>query len=273
MRIPFKTALITGSSRGLGRGIALKLAREGVEKIAVHYLSNKNEAEITLAQLKEAGADGVLVQGDTSDARRAEEIVNEAAQLLGGCDIFVQSVIPRLEHIYEHALATEMLLDKWQLAFDTQVRAFFVGARAAAKHMTGGGRILALSYTPGGQTGGWQPWVGMGAAKAALDSTCRYFAVALGRHGITVNSVSPGCCDETTVLGQTPPEVQNAIKDWVEAGWSPMRRMGTPEDIANVCALLCSEEAGFVTGQTLSVDGGSSLMNPDFPLSLQQVPG
>jgi NAD(P)-dependent dehydrogenase (short-subunit alcohol dehydrogenase family) len=269
VKISFQSALITGSSGGIGRGIAIKLAREGVKKIAVHYFNHQDEAERTLAQIKEAGADGVLVQGDTSDASRAEEIVHEAAQKLGGCDIFVHSVIPGLEAIYEHTLSTDVPLDKWQLAFDTQARAFFVGARAAAKYMTGGGRIIALSYTPGGQTGGWQPWVGMGAAKAALDSTCRYFAVALGRHGITVNSVSPGLCDASTVLGQTPQEVQEAIKNWAEAGWSPMRRIGRPEDIANVCALLCSEEASYMTGQTLSVDGGSSLMNPDFPLPLQ----
>jgi NAD(P)-dependent dehydrogenase (short-subunit alcohol dehydrogenase family) len=112
----------------------------------------------------------------------------------------------------------------------------------------------------------------MGAAKAALDSTCRYFAVALGRQGITVNAVSPGVCDASTVIGQMPPAVQDALKAWVEAGWTPMRRLGTPEDIANGCALLCTAEVGFVTGQTLSVDGGSSLMNPDFPLPVQ-VPG
>src|SRR5262252_3422277 len=147
MKISFRTALITGSSRGLGRAIAIKLAQEGVGKIAVHYHSNNEEAEKTLAQLKAAGAQGVLVQGDTSDARRAGEIVEEAAQQLGGCDIFVQSVVPRLEHIYEHTLATEVPLAKWQLAYDTQVRAFFVGARAAATYMTHGGRILALSYT------------------------------------------------------------------------------------------------------------------------------
>src|SRR5712691_1334004 len=269
MKIPFTTALIIGSSRGIGRGIAVKLAREGVQKIAVHYRTRKKEAEATVSQLRQAGATCALVQGDVSDPTVAENIVKQAAEKLGGCDIFILSVVPPLEDIYEHTLATEVPLAKWQLAFDTQVRAFFVGARAAAKYMTRGGRILALSYTPGGRTGGWQPWVGMGAAKAALDSTCRYFAVALGRYGITVNSVSPGCCDDTTVLGQTPQEVQDAIKHWAEAGWTPLRRLGTPEDIANVCALLCSEEAGFVTGQTLSVDGGSSLMNPDFPLPLQ----
>jgi NAD(P)-dependent dehydrogenase (short-subunit alcohol dehydrogenase family) len=71
------------------------------------------------------------------------------------------------------------------------------------------------------------------------------------------------------VLGQTPQAVQEALKNWAAAGWTPMRRLGTPADIADVCALLCSEEARFLTGQTISVDGGSSLMNPDFPLALQ----
>lgn len=269
MKISFRTALITGSSRGFGRAIALKLAQEGVKKIGVHYLTRKNEAEKTATHLKDAGAQGFLIQGDTSNAKRAAELVDEAADKLGGCDIFVQSVIPTLDHIYEHTLATEVPLDKWQIAFDTQARAFFVGGRAAAKYMTRGGRILALSYAPGGRTGGWQPWVGMGSAKAALESICRYFAVALGRNGITVNAVSPGASDETTVIGQTPKEVQDAIKSWVDAGWTPMRRRVSPTDVANVCALLCSDEASFVTGQTVVVDGGSSLMNPDFPLALQ----
>ena len=269
MKISFSTALITGSSRGLGRAVAVKLAKEGVKRIAVHYLTRRNEAEITLALLKDASAEGVLVQGDTSSAERAREIVEEAARDLGGCDIFVQSVAPQLDKIYEHTLSTEVPLEKWQLAFDTQVRAFFIGASAAAKYMGAGGRIIALSYRPGGQTGGWQPWVGMGSAKAALESTCRYFAVALARNRITVNAVSPGASDETTLIGQAPKEVQDAIKEWVRAGWTPMRRQVTPMDVANVCALLCTDEASFVTGQTIVADGGSSLMNPDFPLALQ----
>jgi enoyl-[acyl-carrier protein] reductase III len=269
MKIPFSTAFVTGSSRGIGRGIAVKLACEGVHKIGVHYRTRQDEAEKTVALIKAAGADAVLVQGDAADAVRAQTMVDEAAQKLGGCDIFVHSVIPPLQEIYEHTLATELSLAKWQLAFDTQVRAFFVSARTAATHMKHGGRILALTSALGARTGGWQPWVGMGAAKAGLESTCRYFAVALARQGITVNAISPGCCDATTVLGQTPSEVQDAIRNWAESGWTPMRRLGTPKDVANVCALLCSEEASFVTGQTIAVDGGSSLMNPDFPLPLQ----
>ena len=138
--------------------------------------------------------------------------------------------------------------------------------------MRKGGRILALTYKPGGATGGWQPWVGMGSAKAALESMCRYFAVALARDRITVNAVSPFTTDASTLFGQLPPSAQEAMKEWASSGWAPMKQYPAAMDVANVCALLCSEEASFVTGQTIAVDGGSSLMNPDFPLALQ-VPG
>lgn len=269
MQIKFHSALILGSSRGLGRAIAIKLAQEGVRKIGVHYLTRKDEAEKTLAQVRDRGGDGVLVQGDTSDPASVKTMVEEAAAKLGGCDIFVQSAVPAFDKIYQHGLSTEVPLEKWQLGFDTQARAFFVAVPLAAKHMRNGGRILALSYKPGATTGGWQPWVGMGSAKAALESMCRYFAVGLARDGITVNAVSPGISDETTLFGQLPAEVQSAMKQWIGAGWTPMRRQASPEDIANACALLCSEEASFVTGHTIAVDGGSSLMNPDFPLALQ----
>jgi enoyl-[acyl-carrier protein] reductase III len=268
MQIRLQTALITGSSRGLGRQIAVKLATEGVRKIAIHYRTGRSAAETTLSLIEAAGASGTLVQGDVADVVAAENLVKEAAEKLGGCDIFVQSVVPSLGEIYEHVMSTELPLEKWQLAFDTQARAFFVCARTAATFMRGGGRIIGLSYTQGAKTGGWQPWVGMGPAKAAMDSIGRYFAVALARYGVTVNTVSPGMSDGGLML-QTPRVVQDAIKEWAESGWTPVRRRGTPEDIADVCALLCSDEARFLTGHALSVDGGSSLMNPDFPLGLQ----
>lgn len=268
MQIKFRSALITGSSRGSGRQIAVKLAEEGVKMIAVHYRTGRFDAETTLSMIEAAGGSGVLVQGDVADPTAAEALVKDAAQKLGGCDIFIQSVCPPLRDIYEHANSTELPLDKWQIAFDTQARAFFICGRTAAKFMNNGGRIIGLSYTRGGSTGGWQPWVGMGSAKAAMDSTARYFAVGLGRRSITVNTVSPGMSDGG-VMEQTPQEFQNAIKEWVESGWTPLRRQGTVKDIADVCALLCSEEAGFLTGHALTVDGGSKLMNSDFPLALQ----
>src|ERR1041385_1103606 len=107
MTINFKTALITGASRGLGWQIAVKLASEGVKNIAIHYHVGKSDAEKTLSLVEAEGASGVLVQGNVADADAAEKIVMEAAQKLGSCDIYIQSVVPRLEEIYEHVMATE----------------------------------------------------------------------------------------------------------------------------------------------------------------------
>ncbi len=110
----------------------------------------------------------------------------------------------------------------------------------------------------------------MGAAKAAPDSLSRYYAVALATRGVTVNVVSPGATDDS-VLSRLPREVFQMIKDWHESGWTPMRRMGTPSDIGNAVAMPGSEKASFVTGQTIHVDGGNSLMDPVFPLPIQGI--
>ncbi len=134
--------------------------------------------------------------------------------------------------------------------------------------MPDGSRIIAISYSPSARTGSWQPWAAMGAAKAAMDSLCRYFAVALGKRGITVNTVSPGATEDSVLTG-LPTEVFQVIKDWHESGWTPMGRMGTPADIGNAVSLLGMEEASFVTGQTIHVDGGGSLMDTAFPQAVQ----
>jgi NAD(P)-dependent dehydrogenase (short-subunit alcohol dehydrogenase family) len=134
--------------------------------------------------------------------------------------------------------------------------------------MRDGGRMIAITYAPGGRTGGLQPWVAMGSAKAALESLVRYFAVTLAQRGITVNAVSPGWTEDS-VLNSLPDPVQAAVRDWHRRGWTPMKRLGTPADIGNVVALLCREEAGWITGQLIAADGGSSLMNSEVPPELQ----
>jgi NAD(P)-dependent dehydrogenase (short-subunit alcohol dehydrogenase family) len=132
------------------------------------------------------------------------------------------------------------------------------------------GRIIAITYAPGGQTGSWQPWVAMGSAKAAKETLARYFAVALAKKGITVNIISPGACDDS-VLSGLPPHVFQMIKDWHESGWTPMRRLGLPADVGNAVVLLCTDQASFITGQLLYVDGGASAMEPVFPLAIQGI--
>jgi NAD(P)-dependent dehydrogenase (short-subunit alcohol dehydrogenase family) len=108
----------------------------------------------------------------------------------------------------------------------------------------------------------------MGSAKAALESLVRYFAVALAKRGITVNAISPGWTEDS-VLNSLPEQVQELIRSWHTRGWTPMGRLGTPEDVGNVALLLSLEEANWITGQVIYADGGASLMNPEIPPEIQ----
>jgi enoyl-[acyl-carrier protein] reductase III len=265
MRFRGKQAFITGSSRGIGRGIALKLAQEGAT-IAVHYVRNHEAAADTLAQVRELGSDGVIVQGDISGIEDLRRMFAEIRDTFGTLDFFVSNACGDLATFYQAPL--DITLDQWAMAFDSQARAFLVGAREATALMPRGGRILAITFAPGGRTGSWQPWIAMGSAKAALESVCRYFAVALAPRGITVNAISAGLT-EGSVLDGLPVEAVQLARVWHQR-WTPMGRLGTPADIGNVVALICSDDAAWITGQVISADGGASLMDTVLPLDIQQ---
>ena len=266
MSLKGKHALITGSSRGIGRGIALKLAENGV-KVAIHYYQNEAAAKETLERVRKHGSDGFVVQADVSrpeDIRRMFDRVKGEFRTL---DIFVSNARPELPMFYQAPM--DITLDKWDMALNSQAKAFLVGVREATSLMGHGGRILAVTYAPSVRTGSWQPWIAMGSAKAALESLVRYFAVTLAKRGVTVNAISPGLTDDS-VLNSLPQEVQDVTKAWHEGGWSPMGRLTTPTDVGNAVALLSSELAGWITGQIIYVDGGSSLMDTAFPLEIQR---
>jgi NAD(P)-dependent dehydrogenase (short-subunit alcohol dehydrogenase family) len=260
--------LITGSSRGIGRGIALKLAECGVNRIGVHYLKNRAAAEDTANRLLDRGAEPLLLQADVTKVDEIARMFATVQESFGGLDIFVANARPDIEHFYQPVM--EIPIENWQTAFDSQARALLIAGCEAAKLMPNGGRIIAITYAPGGRIGTWQPWVAMGSAKTALEALCRYFAVALAKRRITVNAMSPGATEDS-VFNTLPPEVLQGLRKWAESGWVSMRRLTTPADVGNVVALLCSEEAGFVTGQVLHVDGGASLGATDLPLELQAV--
>ncbi|MGH2524710.1 MAG: SDR family oxidoreductase [Anaerolineales bacterium] len=266
MPLQGKRALVTGSSRGIGRGIALKLAERGVN-VAVHYHTQAALANETLTQVRARGAKGCVIQADFTRTQDVQRMFEQVQLEFGGLDIFVSNARPELAAFYRPPM--DLGLDHWRAALDSQAQAFLLGCQAAARLMPDGGRIIAISYSPSGRTGSWQPWVAMGAAKAALDALVRYFAVALGPRGITVNVISPGATDDS-VVSRLPTEVFQAIRAWHESGWTPMRRVGTPADIGNAVTLLCMDEASFITGQTIHVDGGASVMDPVFPLGIQQ---
>jgi NAD(P)-dependent dehydrogenase (short-subunit alcohol dehydrogenase family) len=265
MSLDGKHALITGSSRGIGRGIALKLAENGV-KIAVHYYQNERAAKETLAEVRKRKSDGLLVQADVSRPEEITSMFKKVKAEFGKLDIFVSNARPEAPAFFQPPM--DITLKQWDTAFDSQAKAFLVGVREASSLMGNGGRILAITYAQGSRTGGLQPWVGMGAAKAALESLVRYFAVTLAKHGITVNAISPGWTEDS-VLNTLPQQAQDLIRNWHMRGWTPMGRLGTPADVGKVVALFCSEQAGWITGQVIYADGGASLMNPEVPPEIQ----
>lgn len=259
-------ALVTGGSRGIGRGIALKLAESGA-RVAVHYYVNEAAAKETLERVRKHGADGFIVQADVSRPTEVTRMFGEVRQRFGALDIFVANARPELAKFYQKPM--EISLEAWDHALDSQAKAFLVGVREAVPMMGSGGRIIAITYAPGGQKGTWQPWIAMGSAKAALESLVRYFAVTLAPRGITVNSVSPGLTDDS-VLNGLPSAVVETARSWHASGWTPMGRMGTPADIGNAVALLCLPDAGWITGQLVNADGGASLVDTLMPLEIQR---
>jgi enoyl-[acyl-carrier protein] reductase III len=265
MSLAGKHALITGSSRGIGRGIALKLAEQGV-RIAVHYYQNEPAANDTLAEIRRRGSDGLIVQADVTRPEQITSMFSMVQKQFGKLDVFVSNARPEVPAFFQGPM--DISLEQWDTAFDSQAKAFLVGVREAVKFMGHGGRIFAMTYAEGSRTGGLQPWVGMGSAKAALESLVRYFAVALAKRGITVNAISPGWTEDS-VLNTLPEQAQDLIRNWHARGWTPMGRLGTPDDVGDVVTLFCSKQAGWITGQVIYADGGASLMNPEVPTEIQ----
>ena len=268
MTLRGKYALVTGGSRGIGRGIALKLGESGA-KVAVHYYQKEDQAKATLEKLRACGSDGFVLQADVCKPEEIPRMIARVKSEFGALDIFVNNARPEVATFYEGPMTIR--LDMFDFAINSQAKAFLVGVQEAVPMLRDGGRIIAMTYAPGGRFGSWQPWVAMGAAKAALEVLCRYFAVALAPRQITVNAISPGWTEDS-VLNTLPEAVQNTIRSWHQSGWTPMRKLGIPADLGNAVALLCSAEASWITGQILDVDGGASLMDAHLPLEIQQVP-
>jgi len=268
MTLRGKFALVTGASRGIGRGIALKLAESGA-RVAVHYYQKEDHAKATLEKLRACGSDGFVLQADVCKPEEIRRMFARVKSEFGALDIFVNNARPEVATFYEGPMTIG--LDMFDFAINSQAKAFLVGVQEAVPMLRDGGRIIALTYAPGGRFGSWQPWVAMGAAKAALEVLCRYFAVALAPRQITVNAISPGWTEDS-VLNTLPEAVQTMIRNWHRGGWTPMGKLGTPSDIGNAVALLCSTEANWITGQILDVDGGASLMDAQLPLEIQGSP-
>jgi enoyl-[acyl-carrier protein] reductase III len=237
------SVLVTGGTRGIGLAIARRLVREGASRVALGYLRNDTAAEVAAGELRDLGAEPVLVRGNVT----SERVLGEIAAL-GPLDVVVHNAATG---VIRPALETE---DKhWDWTMNANARALLSLARVTAPSMARGSAIVAISSLGSFRT--LENYVLVGTSKAALESVVRYLGVELAPRGIRVNAVSGGVV-ETGALDHFPnrEEMLRAANER-----TPVGRMVEPDDIAGAVAFLASDDAAMVCGQTLIVDGGFSL--------------
>ena len=245
-----KTAVITGSGRGIGRGIALALAQRGCN-IAVNYVRKREEAEQTAAEISALGVRVAVIKANVGKEEEVRQLVDDAEEKLGSVDIFVgnaaSGVLKPLSDIDAKA---------WDWTLNINARSILFGAQAAAPYMRRGGWGRILTVTSIGSRRVFPEYGVVGVSKAAIEAVTRYLAVELAPEKIICNCISPGVV-VTGALDFFPRRdamIAHAVKHM------PAGRIATPEDVGALAAWLCSEDAAMIVGQTIEVDGGYSLL-------------
>jgi enoyl-[acyl-carrier protein] reductase III len=245
-----KTAVITGSGRGIGRGIALALAQRGCN-IAVNFFRRREDAEQTAHEIEALGVKAAVIKANVAKEEEIRSLVDTAAAQLGGVDIFVgnaaSGVLKPIGEIDAKA---------WDWTLNINARSILFGAQAAVPYMRqrGWGRIITITSI--GSRRVFPEYGVVGVSKAAIETLTRYLAVELAPHNIIVNCISPGVV-LTGALDFFPR--RDAMVAHAEQH-TPAGRLVTPEDVGSVAAWLCTEDARMIVGQTIELDGGYSLI-------------
>jgi 3-oxoacyl-[acyl-carrier protein] reductase len=244
MSLRDRVALVTGGSRGIGRGIALRLAQDGA-RIAIAYRSNKAAAQESLRQMQTAGADCVAVETDISQPARAEQLIKTVGERFGRLDILVNNV----GH-FRWGTLSESPVEEWQEIFDSNVMTVFYMCRAALPLMRKGrwGRIINLGAVGAERAFGQAKISAYAAAKAAVVAMSRSLALEEAKNAITVNVVNPSNIDEKELSLEEARKLRDARY--------PIGRPPTGEDVSAAVAFFASSEAEYVTGQVVNVSGG-----------------
>lgn len=234
-------ALITGSGRGIGRAVAVELARTG-SLVYINFLSNSDAAEATSRMIMDAGGSSRLIPFDVTDREACIAAVKRIIEAHGTIDMLVNNA-----GIRKDKLLAMMKPDEWMDVINTNLNAFYNITRPVIRHMIskGYGRIVTITSASG--TAGAKGQTNYSAAKAGLTGATKALAKEVAVKNITVNAVAPGFI-ETEMTNGLPKELTT---DLIPAG-----RFGRPEEVASAVAFLCSKKAGYITGQTLGVNGG-----------------
>jgi len=243
-----KSAVVTGGSRGIGRAIVLRLAEQGAD-VAFSYRGNEAAAKETAVAVEALGRKALPVQGDVSKPEAADALVKAALEAFGKVDILVNNA-----GITRDDLIMRMSIEDFRVVLETNLFGAFYAIKAVTRPMlkAKGGRIINISSVSGqaGQTG----QANYSSAKAGLIGLTKATARELASRGITCNAVAPGF-----VLTELTKDLPQNLQDQITAQ-TPLGRFGTTEEVANAVAFLASDEAAFITGQILAVDGGLVMM-------------
>lgn len=242
-----KVAVVTGGSRGIGRAIALELAARGAA-VVVNYNANSQAADKVVAEIQQAGGQALAVKADVAKVDEAGALVKAAVDTFGKIDILVNNA-----GITRDMLIMMMSEDSWDAVMDTNLKGTFNCSKAAVRYMmkARSGRIINITSVSGqignpGQTN-------YSASKAGQIGFTKALAREIASRNVTVNAVAAGYV-ETEIWADVPEEARTAL-----LGMIPLGRKGEPQDIASAVAFLASDEAGYITGQTLGVDGGMAM--------------
>ncbi|MFT9494550.1 3-oxoacyl-[acyl-carrier-protein] reductase [Anaerosolibacter sp.] len=239
-----KTAVVTGGSRGIGRAIVLKLAEMGAN-IVVNYTSSPQKAEEVVALVKEMGREAIAIQANVSDSDAIQKMMQEVEEKFSTIDILINNA-----GITKDTLLMKMKDEDWDQVMDINLRGTFNCTKAVTRKMMKqrNGKIVNLASVVGVMGNAGQ--ANYAASKAGIIGFTKSVAKELATRGINVNAVAPGFI-QTEMTDILSDEVKEAMMANI-----PMKQLGTPEDVANVIAFLCSDDAKYITGQVLHVDGG-----------------
>ena len=249
-----KIALVTGSGRGIGKAIALQLARQGAD-LVINFHRNEAPAQDVANQIREMGRKALVVRANLSKPEDIDQLFDQIIAQIGGLDIFISNAASG----FNRPSLTQKI-SGWDWTMDVNARAFLFAAQRAVPLMEarGGGSIVAIS-SPGSHRV-LPDYVAVGASKAALEALVRYLAVELAPKNIVVNAVSPSLVLTDALQHfsslSAPDTIPNAIAK------TPAGRLVTPEDVAGVVSFLCSPPAAMIRGQVIIIDGGFTLIVP-----------